>query len=239
MKLLSYMILAVAVAMVCGGGTVAHAYVVLEDEQWDDGANYPLGDPAWGSDEGYVTEDHSTGDGAGYLDIGYDAGRNAGGEAVAVVYTAASDFFAGNWRELSEEDGAWMEFDFWADENVPLDLELRFEGTSGDVWRYDFSTDDLGSGWSGFYASLTYDESLWYYGTANDEGEATFLDDLFNIDWIGVYIYDQGTADNNYGLDDWQLMVPEPAEYALAVSALMVVWLSVRRKRKQAIVQAA
>ena len=85
---------------------------------------------------------------------------------------------------------------------------------------------------------MAWNESLWYYGEFGGS-EATFLSDLANIDWIGIYIFDDDTDANNYGLDNFQLMVPEPAEYALAFSALAVTWLSIRRKRKKASDQAA
>ncbi|MBL7078007.1 MAG: hypothetical protein ISS31_11120 [Kiritimatiellae bacterium] len=233
MKRVSSILMGLALLVVCSVTPAVYANVILAEELWDAGT---VGSPTWGEDQSYVTTTHSDGSGEGYLDIEYDPSRGAGA-AETVVYTDASAFFAGNWQEVSE-DGGWIEFDFWADENIPYYFELRFEGTSGDVWRYDLSTAGLGSGWTDFNASLAWNESLWYYGEFGGS-EATFLSDLANIDWIGIYIFDDDTDANNYGLDNFQLMVPEPAEYALAFSALAVTWLSIRRKRKKASDQAA
>jgi len=228
MKRYLSIVMGLALLGLCSVAPAVYASVVVAEELWNDG---DVGTPTWGSDQSFVTIDHSDGVGDGYLDIEYDAGRGAG-EAEAVVYTDASAFFSGAWDDASG-DGAWIEFDFFADENTPYDFELRFEGTSGDVWRYDLSTAGLGSGWADFNASLAWNDSLWYYGEFGGGDENTFLSDLAAIDWIGIYIYDDHTDANNYGLDNWQLMVPEPTEYALAFSALAVTWLSVRRKRKQ------
>ena len=228
MKRFLSIVMGLALLGVCSVAPEVYANVILSEELWNDGN---VGTPTWGADEAFVTIDHSDGSGDGYLDIEYDLGRGAG-EAESVVYTDASSFFSGAWDDASE-DGAWIEFDFWADENTPFDFELRFEGTSGDVWRYDLSTASLGSGWADFMVDMAYNDSLWYYGEFGGGTEATFLSDLANIDWIGIYIYDDDTDANNYGLDNFQLMIPEPAEYALALSALAVTWLSMRRKRKQ------
>jgi hypothetical protein len=235
MKRFLSIVVGLALLGLCSVTQEACAYVVLaaEDFEIDIPGGDPDGDgnPDWVSDQGFVTVGHGD-DGDGYLDIEYDPGRGAG-EAESVTYTDASAFFAGDWQEVSEDYGGWIQFDFFADENTPYDFELRFEGTSGDVWRYDLSTASLGSSWVEFSASLVYNDSLWYYGEFGGGTEATFLSDLANIDWIGIYIYDDDTDANNYGLDNFQLMVPEPAEYALAFSALAVTWLSMRRKRKK------
>jgi len=226
MKPFLSIVMGIALCVVCSVAPGVYADIMLAGEDFTGDA----GDPAWGSDQGFVSVGDDTGD--GFLDIDYDADRGAG-EAEAVIYTDASAFFTGDWDDASA-DGAWIAFDFWADDNVPYDFELRFEGSSGDVWRYDLSTASLGSGSVDFTASLAWDDSLWYYGEFGGEGEATFLSDLANIDWIGIYIYDDDTDANAYGLDNFELWVPEPAEYALALSALVVTWLSIRRKRKQA-----
>ncbi len=225
----SHRVMGLALLVLCSVTPVVYPNIILGNEDFESG----VGSPTWGADQGYVTITHGDGlDGHdGYLDIEYDPSRGAA-EADSVVYTDADAFFTGAWDDASE-DGAWIEFDFWADDNTPHDFELRFEGTSGEVWRYDFSTASLGAGWASFNASLAWNDSLWYYGEFGGGSEATFLNDLQNIDWIGIYINDDDYTDaNNYGLDNWQLMVPEPAEYALAFSALAVMWLSVRRKRK-------
>jgi hypothetical protein len=206
-----------------------YAYVVLTNETFDS----DTGDPEWDAIEDFVSVTWDPGGGDGYLKIQYDAGRGAG-QAESTTYTDASAFFVGDWKEVSEDQDGFVQFDFWADDNTPYDLELRFKGASDDLWRYNLSTAALGSGWVNYTASLVWNDSLWYHGELpGGGGEQIFLNDLELIDWIGIYIYDDDTAGNVYRLDNFQLMTPEPAEYALAISALAVTWLSLRRKRKQ------
>ncbi len=228
MNRLSYRLMGCALLALCSAMPVAYANVVLAEETWDSG----LGTPVWTEDDSYVS---LVDDSSGYLEINYTASRGPG-EAETTVYMAdPENFFAGDWGEVAQ-DGGWIAFDFWADDNTPFDFELRFQGQN-DVWRYNLSTASLGSGFADFSADLVYAD--WYYGDFGGSDEATFLDDLSNIDWIGIYIYDSDTAANEYRLDNFQLMVPEPAEYALAFSALAVMWLSIRRKRKKDAVEAA
>ncbi len=229
MKRFSNIVMGCALMLMCSVVPAVYANVVLAEERWDSG----VGSPEWTENEAYVGP---LGNGGGYLEITYSGSRGPGQAETTVYMEQPEVFFAGNWREVAE-DGGWIEFDFWADDNIPYDFELRFEGNSGDVWRYNLSTASLGSGFAGFSAALSYSD--WYYGEFGGSDEETFLDDLYNIDWIGIYIYDDDTAANEYRLDDFQLMVPEPAEYALAFSALAVTWLSLRRKRKKGADQAA
>jgi len=208
--------------------SAARAGVVLGANEWNDaGADLEN----WTEDEAYVTlTDPSSGgvDDTGYLQINYDGSR-PGGEAETVVYTQASDLFAGDWT-----DEMWIEFDFWAEDATPGDLEVRFQSTgSSQIWSFNLTPPTPGDGWTGFTASLAYSDSLWYYGEFGGGSEEIFLADLSTIDWIGIYIFDGGTDANSYGLDNWQLMIPEPAEYALACSALAVTFLSLRRRKKK------
>jgi hypothetical protein len=229
MKRFTYIVMGCALAVMCSVMPVVYANVILGEEHWDSG----LGSPAWTENQSYVDLANSS----GYLGINYTGSRGPGEAETTVYMDDPGAFFAGNWGDTAENNHTWIEFDFWADDNTPLDLELRFEGTSDDVWRYDLSTASLGSGWAGFSAALVYDD--WWYGESGGSDVETFLDDLNNIEWIGIYILDSDTDANEYGLDDFQLMVPEPTEYALAFSALAVTWLSVRRKRKKGVDQAA
>ncbi|MDP6490650.1 MAG: hypothetical protein QGG69_02625 [Kiritimatiellia bacterium] len=230
MKRFSYILMGCALLLMCSVMPVVHANVILGEEHWDSG----LGSPEWTENESYVS---LVDDSSGYLEINYTGSRGPGQAETTVYMEDPEVFFTGNWGDTAENNHTWIEFDFWADDNAPLDFELRFEGTSGDVWRYDLSTASLGSGFVNFSAALTYSD--WYYGEFGGSDVETFLSDLNAIDWIGIYIFDDDTAANEYRLDDFQLMVPEPAEYALAFSALAVTLLSVRRKRKKGAVQAA
>jgi hypothetical protein len=57
-----------------------------------------------------------------------------------------------------------------------------------------------------------------------------FLSDLSSIEWIGIYIERTGAGAQDYGLDNFNLMVPEPSEYAMLAAALMGAWIFLRRR---------
>ena len=220
----------VAVLAVVSAVPSVHARVVASNT-WNDGAA-DLED--WTEDEAYVDlTDPSAGgvDNTGYLQINYDGSRS-GGEAETVVYTQASDLFAGDWT-----DEMWVEFDFFAEDTEPDFMEFRFQSSDvgSQMWRFSLDPTGTTGGWSDFTASLAYSDALWYYGEFGGGSEEIFLADLSTIDWVGIYLFDGGTADNSYGLDNFQLMIPEPAEYALALSALAVTCLSLRRRKKTAV----
>ncbi len=216
----------VALLLSSAAGT-ACASVVLGEVVWNDGGDLE----GWTENQSYVDLTNPSGGGPGgggdgYLDIDFTA-TGAGSEETLVFTDDPSSIFAGAWTSEM-----WVELDFWAQDLAPDSLEVRFSSTTGsDVWRYEL-TPIAGTDWEHYVASFTYDDWIFNDGLSSGS-EAQFLSDLGSLDWIGIYISDGDTAENDYGLDNFQLMVPEPAEYALAVSALVVTWLSVRRRRKQ------
>jgi len=142
----------------------------------------------------------------------------------ATVSGSAANLFAGTWR--SEY---WIEFDFWADTQADS-VQVR--------WGADGSTNIWGqtvtpSGGLGSWQTLRTDAfgqtaADWDIGLGNT---VEYLTDLSSIDWIGVYIDRAGTGDENYGIDDFSLMVPEPAEVMLIAAAFGVGLLVWRRMR--------
>lgn len=78
------------------------------------------------------------------------------------------------------------------------------------------------------YAGLDLTAQDWMFPGATED---MFLADLAAIDWIGVYMYRQGSGAQLYGIDNFALMVPEPAECAMLAAALVAVGLGVRRRR--------
>lgn len=77
-----------------------------------------------------------------------------------------------------------------------------------------------------FWASNNAPEAVQIWTTAN------LVDDLANIDWVGIQIWRGDMASDTYGLDDFNLMIPEPAEIILLLFAGASSFMSLRRKRK-------
>lgn len=213
---------ALAIGVTCA---VARGDGIVAIHDWNDGMLQN-----WTEDQAWASLAHSGTGGignSGYLQAQFTAGRGLGQEDT-VVYVSATNFFAGTWRE-----DMWVEFDFWAQDVVPSSIAVQWESDDSTRWEqnvFDSATDTLAlQTWTTFGASFEYT----YWSSTGNPSEQEYLDDLANINWIGVYIFDGTGNDNLYGLDDFKLMIPEPSEYALAAAAMLVMLMSVRRKYPQ------
>ncbi|MBT3193667.1 MAG: PEP-CTERM sorting domain-containing protein [Verrucomicrobia bacterium] len=195
---------------------------------WD--ANPPTaawaaqGDPAAAT----VSENDSGAD--DFLQISFaDISMDPGATWDETASGAASDLFAGTW-----DTGYWVEFDFWAESVVPASLQIRWADSDAEDGRYWANTiTPGGTGWSSLRTDPFSDLASWRTSPFVDA--ADLLEDLESIDWIGVYIFRDGTDAEVYGVDDMGLMVPEPAEYLMLAAALATALLVVRRQRLGAV----
>ena len=177
----------------------------------------------WISDDAAVavsTTSGSGGDGQ-WLRIDFDDGDPAD----VLVSGSAADLFAGTWR--SEY---WIEFDFWAETTLPDMLQVRWgaEGSTN-IWGQTVTPSGGVGTWQTLRATSLGDDANWDIGLGDP---SEYLADLSSIDWIGVYI-DRGTTSgaDSYGVDDYSLMVPEPAEIMMLAAAFGVGLLVWRRMR--------
>ncbi len=206
-----------AVLMMGAAASFASTTVGIID--WD--TNPP--DTPWVADDGDVAvsitgpiEDRS-------LLIGFDA---SGDPLSVLVSGRTQDLFAGTWSSES-----WIEFDFWSDGTDPTALEVRW-GADGstNVWAYAVNPSPVnGSGWQTLRTASFGDGGDW---NSNGLGNpAEFLANLSSIDWIGVYIGLPVAGAASYGIDDFSLMVPEPAEILMLAAAFGVGLQVFRRMR--------
>lgn len=189
----------------------------------------------WTSEYGWTTQTHkeSGGNPDGWLEIQFpqttkDEVFDFGEEWYDIVYTSADDLFAGTW---TTEMG--ISFDFWASNQTPNQLQVQWKSsTNENVWGYVLDPDDavLG-GWTGYSASLA-DWEDWKYTGADEE---QYLNDLLTIDWVGIYVWREESDQEFYGLDDFNLTIPEPAEVVMLACAVWFALLSVRRREYAAI----
>ena len=144
-----------------------------------------------------------------------------------IVHMQASDLFAGTWTNTM-----WIEFDFWQSNIVAGGIQVQWKsGTNSSIWGYALTPPAItgGTSWTTLTAPL-YNWSDWAYPFATEE---QYLADLTSIDWIGVYIFRDTTDLQIYGIDNFKLMIPEPAECALLAIAAITSSMSLRRKRRK------
>jgi len=163
-------------------------------------------------------------DDTGYLRITFD--EAGAGKEETVPHTPATALFAGAWKPEM-----WIEFNFWAEDVSPSDIEVRWQSsTNSDIWTYEL-TPPATQTWTRFETALSYSGSAWDIVDLGGGTEDKYLADLSSIDWIGVYIRHEGGAGSFYGLDDFRLTIPEPPEFVMLLAALVTSAMSLRKKR--------
>jgi hypothetical protein len=126
------------------------------------------------------------------------------------------------------DTAGWVERDFWAEPAPPGTVEPLWRGANTNRWGNTLTRP--------VQASPLHQEEPG--GSANTDAQAErvddsdFLKELGSVDWIGVSSYANVTNENLYGLEDVNLMVPEPGQILLLAAALAVAVLSIRRWRQ-------
>jgi hypothetical protein len=140
-----------------------------------------------------------------------------------VVYVDVEDLFAGTWTP-----DMFVEFDFWAEDVAPGALQLQWSSTTNsDVWASTLQQPSATQSWDRLSASFANWSDWMFPGATEDQ----YLSDLSSIDWIGVYIYREGAGAQDYRIDNFSLMIPEPAQLMMLASALATSLLAMRRRR--------
>jgi hypothetical protein len=211
-----------AAASVCLTLGVLRADPVLGIHTWE------TSDHGWTDDSSFVTLERQTsgGDPGGWLKATFaETTAPEGGDGwYATLSTKASDLFAGGWNRQQT-----VAFDFWETGLEPT-VQVRWKSaTDSYIWA---QTVDIGAvdGWRSLSASLL-DWTDWDTLSPIGASEERYLGNLATIDWVGVYVWRSGGAEQYYGLDDFRLVVPEPAETLLLGAAMAASVFSVRRKR--------
>jgi len=141
-----------------------------------------------------------------------------------VVTIKATNLYAGSWTTQM-----WVEFDFWASNTVPGSLQVRWQSTTNDyVWRQTVTPPPVGV-WDSAGAGFN-SWSSWQYPGAT---ESQYLADLQTIDWVGIYIFRNTVSEQIYGVDNFRLMIPEPAEIIMLAAVALSSGMSRRRKRRR------
>jgi hypothetical protein len=204
-----------------------------------------LGQFNWNSGPPYTTEGWTTSDGwvnlsnpgiggiggSGYLKISMPApAPEMPGEGWwAFTYVSADSLFAGDWKDK------FLQTQFFAPDIQPDYVQIRWSSNNdGAWWRatvFDSNVSTMPAGWNMLTSPTLTNWEDWDFGG----GGENFLSDLQNIDWIGVYIRRNTGIPQDYGIDDFRLMIPEPSQTIMLAAALLAAVLALRRKQKAAV----
>lgn len=148
------------------------------------------------------------------------------------MHTPSDNLFAGTWTE-----NMLVQFDFWYSNTAPEYIHVRWASsdTNNRVWRstvFDSNDDSMSqTNWTTLVSPQFYESTDWGGGVVGTQTE--FLQDLDSIDWIGIYIWRGAAAADIYGIDNFKLLVPEPAECVMLVAALLALLVSLRSERRK------
>jgi len=201
----------------------ANSIVAVHD--WDVTPASGLGN--WARQGTSATISENTAGADDYMQILFPDGIDPGpgDQWYETVSTPASDLFVGTWIT-----DYWIEFDFWAEDAVPDTLQIRWGNNDTDRTWANTITGGSGVGsWDTLRSDTFSDFNDWKMDPFVTQDD--FITDLGSIDWIGVYIYRDGTDEEVYGVDDFKLMVPEPAEYLMLFAALGTAVMVIRRRK--------
>ena len=164
---------------------------------------------------------------AAALEAPYGIGTNdwdSGPEGGSSYYGNATvdDGAATNWLGITFADTANSPGPSWHD-TVRVPATALFTGTytsnqffQFDLWGSNVAPDSLTDGTDRSYTGATEDQ---------------FLSDLNSRDWIGAETF-RGSKDTQaFGIDNFMLMVPEPAEWLMLLIALLVTHHATRKRR--------
>lgn len=201
----------------------AEANIIIAINDWDTAPASGLG--SWSARGSSATVSENIDDTSDhYMEIKFPSGGGSGSEET--VSTPSDDLFAGTW--LTDN---WIEFDFWASNTLPDTLQIRWHGTASDTVYGNTVTPVAGAGgWQTLKSATFSSVDDWSLGQGANQSD--FLADLESIDWIGAYMYQDGSDSRLYGIDDFKLMVPEPSQYLMLAAALLAVLLLLRQQRK-------
>ena len=218
----------VVASAMCAG--VARGGVVGEMHDWDP---YP-GDGGWASSNGWVNlATNATGGvtNSGFLSVTFpEVPDGAPGDDgwQELIYTPATSLFAGTYSVSN-----WFQFDFWASNVLPNAVQVRWQSsTNSRIWGSLVSGPTATGEWQTLTSVGLGSYSDWEIDGFASQGE--FLSDLTDIEWIGLYIDRNTAVEQMYGVDNFALMIPEPAELIMLAAALTAVWMAYRRKEQNA-----
>ena len=223
---------AVALCLFVALPVFVSADVIIAMHDWD--TTPASGIDNWAAQGSSATFDENVDNGSDhYLEISFPDGIDPGpgSQWYETISTRSYDLLVGGWIT-----DYWIEFDFWADDVVPDTLQIRWGVDDGNTWGNTIDTSGVGiDSWATLGSDTFSDFNDWKLDPFATESQ--FLTDLGDIDWIGVYIFRDGTDAEVYGIDDFKLMVPEPAEYLLLFAALGTALIAVRRKRQNVCIE--
>ena len=209
----------------------ASAAVVVASNDWN-----AAGLSGWTNSQSWISQTNplSGGNAGGYQKIEFDATTWFSGEDYGLVTNRAANFYTGTWTT-----NMWFELDVWASNTAPVAVEVQWgaSNATGHTWSYqafhDTNATMATETWTGLGTARLDDYTKWNaYDGGGSWTSDDFVDDLASIDWIGVYIWRSGIAAQDYGIDNFHLMVPEPAEIILLIVALSSAAVLLERRRR-------
>jgi hypothetical protein len=215
-------------------GSVMGAITIYTPETWNtpgdlNGWTYAVGTPPNGGASSVNVVDPIGGHSAVRIAFAAQGFAAPEDEKVYAVEGSSSDRFAGNENYALRNDYG-IRFNFYADDyTTPSDTLSAFfySGTSGRTWQYAFNGPATIDTWYNYVAPMSYNANWFSVGA----GEAEFNTDLADVDQLGIWVMrSSDLGAQSYGLDDFEVFVPEPETWAILAFTLLTLGITLRRK---------
>jgi len=127
----------------------------------------------------------------------------------------------------------YVTFDLLAENFLPSSMALYFHSSvSGNTWAYNLAAPGSLGVWTGYQVSFASGLAVpggWQFAGGPGGTPSQFIADLGNVDWIGIYISRFGsTLEEDYGLDNFLLHVPEPGTLYVLSAVLLSLCMTFR-----------
>ena len=210
------------------------APIIGANESFDAAANWGVQNVG-GPGSGVVSAPQvgSGGNPGGYLRMTFGTQLLGLGQNAQFVANSLSSggAYVGNYA--ANGDPLYVTFGLLAVNFLPSSMALYFHSSvSGNTWAYNLAAPGSLGVWTGYQVSFASGLAVpggWQFAGGPGGTPSQFIADLGNVDWIGIYISRFGsTLEEDYGLDNFLLHVPEPGTLYVLSAVLLSLCMTFR-----------
>jgi len=146
----------------------------------------------------------------------------------SIIYAGAgAPNYIGNYAEAGNDLS--LSFRFNAQDAQPNTLALYFQSSSGNEWIYELNSPLPSDGWVNYRVPVN--GVLWGI-LYQPNTSSSFYSDFSTVTRFGLYVITDPSfgGTQNFGLDNFQLVVPEPETVWLMIAAMLSMGVTFRGK---------
>jgi hypothetical protein len=216
--------------LILSAGLCLNVHASPNIETWDaNTSGWQIRDFFGGTEYGSLDWVSSLGGNSGVL---RDTGGPGDVNRLDIIYTADPSL-AADWSL----GGFSVVFDFYSQSDVPAELDIYIQSSSGYAWFLDVTPQLTAGTWSEVSGSLSFGAG-WFNIEDGRTTSSQFLADVADMNEIGIMItYADGVGGQVYALDNFDV-IPEPETWAFLGIAFLSIGFSFRDRLDRALARA-